>query len=266
MKTRLGRQETQLLAYVQMRGLRTVRTGQLVEPLHLTRAQERELFRRLARGKLIARVRPGLYLVPPRLPLSGAWNPSQESALCALMEDRHGRYQICGPNAFNRYGFDEQVPIRAYAYNNRVSGERTIGAVALTLIKVADARLGSAEEVQTTEGSMVVYGSRIRTLVDAVYDWARFDSLPRAYTWIRRELAARRITAAELVNVTLRYGDKGTLRRMGFLLEREGVASSLLAKLARALPASTSLIPWNPTAPKRGTVNRRWGVIINEPA
>src|SRR5512137_1488194 len=108
MKTRLGRQETQLLAYVQMRRLRTVRTGQLVEPLHLTRAQERELFRRLARGKLIARVHPGLYLVPPRLPLSGAWNPSPESALCALMEDRQGRYQICGPNAFNRYGFDEQ--------------------------------------------------------------------------------------------------------------------------------------------------------------
>jgi hypothetical protein len=57
------------------------------------------------------------------------------------MEDQDGRYQICGPNAFNRYGFDEQVPTRVYAYNNRLSRERTIGSVALTLIKVTDNRL-----------------------------------------------------------------------------------------------------------------------------
>ena len=30
------------------------------------------------------------------------------------MEDRGGTYQICGPNTFSRYGFDEQVPTRVY--------------------------------------------------------------------------------------------------------------------------------------------------------
>ncbi len=64
MKTRLGRQETQLLAYLQMRKLRTVRTGDLTGPLRLSRDQERELSRRLARGGLLTRVRPGLYLAP----------------------------------------------------------------------------------------------------------------------------------------------------------------------------------------------------------
>jgi len=54
------------------------------------------------------------------------------------MEDREGRYQICGPNCLKPLCFDEQVPNRVYAYNNRISGERTIGAVELTLIKVAD--------------------------------------------------------------------------------------------------------------------------------
>jgi hypothetical protein len=69
---------------------------------------------------------------------------------------------------------------------------------------------------------------------------------------------------ADLVSVTLRYGDKGTIRRIGALLEREGLAGPLLKKLERALPPSSSLIPWIPTYPKRGTVNRRWGVVINE--
>ena len=64
----------------------------------------------------------------------------------------------------------------------------------------------------------------------------------------------------------MRYGDTGTIRRMGALVEREGIGESLLRKLERALKPSTSLIPWIPTRPKRGTVNRRWGVVINEHA
>ena len=263
MKRSLGKQETQFLAYAQMLELRTVRTGELIKPLGLTREQERELFRRLSRGRLIARVRPGLYLVPRRLPLGGSWTPDEILALNTLIEDRDGRYQICGPNAFNRYGFDEQVPTRVYAYNNRISGERSIGSVRLTLIKVADARLGGTENVTTSEGLVAVYASRARALLDAVYDWSRFNSLPRGYGWIRRELRKGRVTSAELIDLTLRYGDVGTIRRMAVLLEREGADARLLRRLERKLPASSGLIPWIPAQPKRGSINRRWGVVVN---
>ena len=54
MKTRLGRQEAGLLAYAQMRKLRPVRTRDFAGTLRLTREQERELFRRMSRGGLIA--------------------------------------------------------------------------------------------------------------------------------------------------------------------------------------------------------------------
>jgi predicted transcriptional regulator of viral defense system len=264
MKKQLGQQETQLLAYLQLRKLRTVRTGDLTGPLQISRDQERELFRRMSRGGLIARVRRGLYLVPAQLPLGGSWTPDETLALNTLMEDRRAKYQICGPNAFNRYGFDEQVPTRIYAYNNRISGDRKIGSVVLTLIEVADKRLGDTEVVQTSEGSKAVYSSRVRTLLDAVYDWSRFNSLPRGYEWIRKELKAKRVTPPELVSITLKYGDIGTMRRIGALLEREGVASPLLKKLEKALPKTSSLIPWIPINLKRGTVERRWGVVINE--
>ena len=264
MKTQLGHYERQLFAYVQMRNLRTLHIGELTKPLRLSIKQERELLSRLTRAGMIARVRRGLYLVPPRLPLGGKWSPSEILALDTLIQDSGGRYQICGPNAFNRYGFDEQVPNRIYAYNNCVSGERKVGSVVLTLIKVADQRLGYTEEVETREHIKAVYSSRVRTLVDAVYDWSRFNSLPRGYEWIRKELSAKRIRASELVNVTQQYGDKGTIRRIGVLLEREGVKAVLLRKLARALEPSTSFIPWIPGFPKRGKVNRNWGVVVNE--
>lgn len=266
MKRALGNLERQLFAYTQMRKLRALWTRDLTGPLGISGKQERELLNRLAKAGMIAQVRRGLYLVPPRLPLGGKWSPEETLALDTLVDDREGRYQICGPNAFNRYGFDDQVPTRVYAYNNRISGERTIGAVALTLIKVADERLGDTDEVRTPEGLTTVYSSRARTLVDAVYDWSRFNSLPRGFGWIQADLAAGRIGAAEMVRVTLRYGDIGTIRRIAALLDREGAGAGLLRKLERALKPSTSLIPWIPTRPKRGTVDRRWGVAWNDRA
>jgi predicted transcriptional regulator of viral defense system len=263
MKRRLGNLEQQLLAYAQLRKVRELRTGDLTRPLGITAKQERELYSRLARAGLIAQVRRGLYLIPRELPLGGAWTPDEALALNSLMADRGGRYQICGPNAFNRYGFSDQIPNRVYAYNNRLSGERTIGAISLTLIKVADTRLGDTEESTAREGLIVAYSSRVRTLVDAVYDWARFGSLPRGYVWVTRDLAERRVTPKALVAATLRYGDVGTIRRMGALLEKKGADAGLVRKLEDALPESTGTIPWIPTLPKRGTLNRRWRLIMN---
>jgi len=67
------------------------------------------------------------------------------------------------------------------------------------LINVSEARLGDTEESTTREGSIVAYSSRVRTLVDAVHDWARFGSLPRGYSWIIRELAAGRVAPKALL-------------------------------------------------------------------
>jgi predicted transcriptional regulator of viral defense system len=264
MKTRLGQMESQLLAYAQMRNLRTVRFGDLAEPLGLTRSQERYLLSRLAKAGIIARVQRGLYLLPPRLPLGGIWDPGEALALTALMEEQKAKYQVCGPNTFNRYRFDEQIPVRTYAYNTRISGDRMIGKVALTLIKVAERRLGDTEESLTRDGPALIYSSRVRSLVDAVYDWSRFDSLPRGYNWIRKELAAGRIEAEQLVESTVKFGDIGTIRRIGFLLERENIEERSLRKLERKLKPTTGPIPWIPTNPKTGRTNKRWGVVDNE--
>ncbi|MFA5645832.1 MAG: DUF6088 family protein [Candidatus Ratteibacteria bacterium] len=264
MKKRLGPIETMMFAYIQLRNKTTVSTGELRKPLQLSTEQERKLLSRLAKAGMIARVRRGLYVVPPRLPLGGKWSPDEALALNTFMKDKGGRYQVCGPTAFNRYGFDQQIPVRIYAYNNRVSGERKIGAVVLMLIKVADKRLGSTDVIKTVEGQRIIYASRTRTLIDAVYDWSRFNSLPRAYQWIKQELFLRRVDPRELTRVAIQYGDIGTMRRIGVLMEQEGVEEILLRSLEKKLQKTTGPIPWIPNKPKRGKINRRWGVVVNE--
>ena len=255
--------EMQFLAYTQMRKLTTVRTGDMQEALAVSPSQERELLSRLSRAGLIARVRRGLYLVPDYLPPGGEWTPDEATALNTLMKETGGKYQICGLNAFNRYGYDEQVPTRVYVYNDRISGERTIGVITLNLIKVDRKRLGDTERVRTWDGQTVFYSSRARTLLDAVYDWSRFGTLPRAYKWIRDDLRAGRVAPDKLVDATLKFGDVSTIRRMGVLLEGEGVDEGLLERLEKPLKPTSATIPFVPGKPKRGRLNKRWGVVIN---
>ena len=264
MKRGLGPLETTFFAYMHMRGMTTVCSGELLRPLQLTRAQERKILSRLAHAGIIARVRRGLYLVPPRLPVGGKWSPDEMLALRTLMDDSDAVYQICGPSAFSHYGFDDQIPLRVYAYNNRLSGDRTIGRVEMTLIRTPETRLGDTEDLITPDGKRAVYSSRIRTLVDAVYDWSRFDSLPRAYAWIRKDLSSGRISPGELAETALRYGNTGSIRRIGALLEREGAEEDVLRGLENALKPTTGAIPFDPVRPKRGTLVRRWGVVDNE--
>lgn len=266
MRKGLGQLEALFFAYAQMRGMAIVRTGDLTGSLRISPVQERKLLSRLGRAGLIIRIWRGVYLVPTRLPFGGAWTPDEALVLGTLLGEQGYRYQVCGPSAFSRYGLEGQIPNRVYAYNNRLSGERTIGKTPFVFIRVADGRLGDTETARTAEGRTVVYSSRARTLVDAVYDWARFNSLPRGYAWIRGELAGGRVGAEELIRSTLRYGDTGTIRRMGTLLESENAPPLLLTRLERALRPTSGLIPWVPTRPKRGTVNRRWGVVLNEQA
>jgi len=268
MARRLGQLETAALAYVQMRSMRTVTTGDVADALRITAKQERELLSRMMRAQLIARVRNGLYVFPPKLPLGGIWTPGEATAINILMTDARSRYQITGLAAFNRYGFDEQIPSRIEIYNEAMSGERNIGGVALTLIKVEPDRLGHTELARTTSretpsGETLIYSSRVRALVDAVYDWTRFDSLPRAYDWIRRDLEAGRITASALATTAVRYGNAGTVRRIGALLEHMNVDERILRRLERAIAPSTAKIPSVPTRPTRGTLRRRWGVVAN---
>ena len=263
MPRKLGQLESAALALAQMRNLRTMRVGVLASGLRLSAKQERELLSRMSRSGMIANVRKGLYLFPPRLPLGGIWTPDEATAINALMADRNARYQITGPKAFNRYGYSEQLPSLTTIYNDAISGERRVGSIVMKLIKVARDRLGGVETIRTPSGETLVYSSRSRTLVDAVYDWSQFDSLPEAYDWIRNDLAAGRVTADELARVAVQYGNFGTIRRIGAILEPLDASNSSLSRLKRALTTTTAKIPLVPTRPTRGPISKTWGVVIN---
>ncbi len=259
----LGSLSSRFFAYVQLKKLVIVRTGEIAPILNMTGSQERDLFRRLSGSGWILRLKRGVYLVPPRIPAGGKYSPGAALVLQKLMEEEKGKYQICGLTAFNFYGLDDQIPSVTYLYNNRISGKRSIGSLAFQFIKVADERLGAINAVRIREDMEIIYSSKARTLMDAVYDWSRFNSLPIGYDWIRGKIKNEPNLASELIKVTTKYGNMATIRRIGYLLDTLVSDPKMMNRLQRQLSTSKSMVPWIPGRSAKGTSNRKWGIIVN---
>ena len=259
----LGNLSSRFFAYIQLKKKYVVRTGELAPVLGITGSQERDLLRRLSDSGWIVRLKRGLYLVPPRIPAGGKYSPGTALILQKLIEEENGKYQLCGPTAFNFYGLDDQIPSVTYVYNNRISSSRTIGNLAFQFIKIADERLGATNVLRTPEGVELIYSSKARTLMDAVYDWSRFNSLPRGYDWIRQEIKKDFKLASELVEATAQYGNQATARRIGYLLDGLVQSSRIKSRLQRKLSDSKTPIPWIPNRPAKGKVSPKWGIIVN---
>ena len=259
----LGNLSSRFFAFVQLKKLDIVRTGEIAPILGISASQECDLFRRLSDSGWILRLKRGVYLLPPRIPAGGKYSPGAALILQKLMKEALGRYQICGPSAFYFYGLDDQIPSVTYLYNNRISGKKSIGSLAFQFIKVADERLGAINAVRSREDSNIIYPSKARTLMDAVYDWSRFNSLPRGYDWIKGEIKNEPVIASELIKVTAKYGNMATIRRIGYLLDTLIRKPRMMNRLQGQLSTSSSLIPWIPGRSAKGTINRKWGIIVN---
>jgi predicted transcriptional regulator of viral defense system len=262
-KTKLGKLEMQLLAYAQLRKKEFIFTGEIAPALNIDKVQEWKLLNRMATAGLIIRLKRGIYLVPSRMPAGVRWTASGYYILSKLMEVMKGKYQISGPNAFNFYGYDDQVPNRIYVYNNLIFGEKDIGGTDFVFIKTDSKRLGAARSLKTPDDIVTIIVSKTRALVDAVYDWTRYNTLPRAYGWISETIKKEPELIDNLISDTLKYSNKGTTKRIGYLLAQLGIIDERLIEMKRLLSSSESLIPWIPGQASKGSINREWGLIIN---
>ena len=262
-RTKLGPLEIQLLSFAQFRKKDIIKTGEVASALGISAKQERELLSRMAKVGIIIRLIRGVYLVPPRMPSGGTWAVSEYFILSKLMKVLNGKYQISGPNAFRFYGFDDQISNRVYVYNNRISGERKIGNIEFLFIKTSDKRLGGVNKFKTADGSQAIMASKSRSLLDAVYDWNRYNTLPRAYKWITEENNKDHKLIDDLIEMAVKYGNRSSVRRIGYLLESACANTTKLARLKRKKGSSKSFIPWIPGKSSKGAVNRDWGLIIN---
>ncbi len=252
--------EIGFFSWIQLKQKSQVRLPEVETVLGLTKRQAIKLLSRLSQNGLILRIAKGIYLVPNKLPAGGKWGPNKYWVLQQYMNLTNTEYQITGPDAFNKYGYSDQLPFEIAVYNTRFSRNKKIGQLRYQLIKVHPRRIGGIKWLQI-EGNRIPFSSPGRTLMDALYDWSRFNTIPSVFNWIRERKNDKNLIS-EFVDSTLQFGNVGTIRRLGYFLEFERL-TPWIKKIEKKVPKTQSFIALNPNKPKKGKINKKWGLVIN---
>jgi predicted transcriptional regulator of viral defense system len=256
--------EGRLLGWAQMTGTLCADDKQILKALRFDPVQCHDVLNRMNQRGMIVQLMRGLYLLPQKLPPGGIWQPSMDLAIWFFLKYKKALWQETGPTVFNYYGLSEQVANQPVVYNSKYSGTRQFGRLSVVFVKVPTARLGGMIELDSPSDAKIKrrIGSIARVILDAVYDYSRFGTLPCAYSWIEE----RKTDASflkELVDLSLRHGNITCQRRIGWYLERLEVNPVIYKPLLKSLKPSKSFIPADPTLPKKGKSNMRWAIVEN---
>lgn len=255
--------EIRFFSWVQFKQKSQVNIQEVESALGLTKRQVIKLLSRLSQNGLIIRLKKGIYLVPKKLPAGGRWGPNKYWVLQKYMDLNKTTYQISGPDAFNKYGYSDQVPFESVVYNTKFSRNIKIGQLRYQLIKVSQKRIGSIRWIKIAH-CKIPFSSPGRTLMDALYDWSRFNTIPNVFNWILKRKNDKALMS-ELVDSATRFGNISTRRRLGYILESEKIKFDLLIKKLKNKTSKTqSFIAFNPNKSKKGKINTKWGIIIND--
>lgn len=264
-KSGLGPLETQFFAWAQLKKRTEVKTGDLVQGMKLSAQQEADLFHNLSSSGFILKLWRGFYLVPERIPPNGQWAPSPYLIINRYMFALGAQFQVSGLAIFNLYGYSTQIAQELVIYNDKLSKKVDLLHHRFIFVKVKSARLGHIREFQPqAEGALakVAVSSPEQALLDAVYDYKRFGSLPQAYQWIKTALKKNQINAKELARAAFRHGNNMSQKRIGWALEKLGVEEKIYSKLLKKTGKSLFLVPLDPHH-HHGPIHSKWKVIEN---
>lgn len=249
----LGRREAQFLVKVAIKP-----TFSLEEARHLFQKDLAPQFlNRLERKGWIRRIKRGRFAVIP-LSSGEARTPQLHEFLIAM--ELVSPAAIAYWSALNHHGMTEQIPRTVFVATNhhvQVSSKEALG-VNFQIISVQPKKFFGIVKDWINEQPFSITDKE-KTIIDGL-DLPKYvggvGEIARALkqTW-------EQLDEAKLHEYAAKIGNSAVGKRLGYLMETLGLGDP------EALREATSLAPGfsslDPTLPKRGKHNRRWGLLIN---
>lgn len=224
-------------------------------------AVARDVASRLVAKRALERVGAGRYLVRPLRTLSRPTAASAPVQAAVLLQGEP--YYLGGHWALTFHRLTDQQYVSVLdAFVARRHPSRRLGGARLAFHRVSSKRLGYATIVTDLEGMSVQLSDPERTLIDLLDFPALAGGGSEALRMVKQTLP--RVDRAKLVEYAVRGARNSTCKRLGVLLERGGAAPRRLTELRKRVLKSKSVLSMDPGASRRGSFNRRWGVIEND--
>lgn len=265
--TRPGVELVRRLAGEGDRVFTTTRARELAPAAGLSEGYLRQALHYLAKSGWLVRLRKGLYALSSSVP--GAPLAHEFEIAMALVDPA----AVSHWSALHYHGLTEQAPRKVFvltttetsvprARGGRAEGSRggyPVGDTVYQFIQVKPERFFGTEKVWVGEARVTITDPE-RTLLDGL-------SMPQYCGDFAEVLHAFEVRASDLsleriVEYALRL-DAATAKRLGWVLEHQGIEPSKLGRLA-ALPMK-GYRKLDPAGPRKGPCNRHWMIQENLP-
>ncbi|MCY4112593.1 MAG: hypothetical protein OXG33_01470 [Chloroflexi bacterium] len=260
----VGIELVRLLAYEGDRIFTTDRARELAPRVGLKDAYLAESLYHLRKNNWIVPLRRGLHALSPTVP--GVATAHEFEIAMALVNPA----AISHWSAMHHHGLTEQVPRdvfvltttgtwipRATGKQGHASGSYTVGDTTYRFVQTKPDRFFGDEKVWVGDARVSVTDLE-RTLLDGLampQHCGDFAEVLHAF-----RVGMERLNTERIAEYAVRLGVT-TAKRLGWVLEAQGVAPAKLEKLS-ALPIR-GYRTLDPTGPRRGPCNRRWMVQEN---
>ncbi len=243
------------------------RARELAPAVGLSEGDLRQALHDLTRAGWLVRLRKGLYALSSTVP---GVTPAHEFEIAmALVEPA----AISHWSALHHHGLTEQIPREVFVLTTtetavprrrgdkpkRLRNGYPVGETVFRFIQVKPKRFFGMERIWIGEARVVITDSE-RTLLDGL---ARpqycGDFAEVLYAF---EIMGRRLNLKRIIEYALKL-DASTAKRLGWILEQQGVDLDLLEPLARL--AVKGYRKLDPSGPLKGPCDRRWMIQQNLP-
>jgi len=226
---------------------------------HLSASSARNLVHKAQQRGLVTRLKPGLYnLVPFELGRTSEHIGSPY--LIAREVAGNAPYYLSHGTALELHRMLTQPNLIIYVSCTRRIRPQTIGGYEYRFVLVTEAQMFGIAKHWVTKEQSVMISDMERTLIDSL----RRPDLAGGITEIAKGLWMKRdsLNIERLIDYALRLDVGAVLRRLGYLLECNGMANeTTLRPLRNKLSATYQRL--DPVLPQEGSFLSRWRLRLN---
>lgn len=235
---------------------------ELAPSVGLSEGYLRQALHHLARSGWIMRLRKGLYSLSSSVP---GVSPLHEFEVAMALVSPAA---ISHWSALNYHGLTEQTPrwvfvtttarsVPRHRQNNRTTAGYSVGSTIYKFVQIEPKRFFGIEEIWVNEAKIRITDPE-RTLLDSLIApqyCGDFAEVMHAF-----EVRISKLDLERIIEYALRL-DSATAKRLGWVLEEQGIEPVLLERL-RAIPIKGYRV-LDPTGPRRGQCDKKWMIQVN---
>lgn len=254
----LGPIETNIVARLTYEKKTMVTAKDMDQLFNLSPEDRKQIVFRLKKKKIFSTIKPGIYVFSPLE--AGPEGMGVDELLVPPLFFPKKNYYVGYSTMFNYYGFTEQLFQTVYVLNTTKRMEKVICGLSYKFIKIMENRLYGIEKIKVKDEEVNI-SSKERTLIDLIYFNKPVGGIINASKLFTEMANNDKCDLKKLVEYAVCFPNIKTRKRIGLLLDQAGVSENILRPLLKSIE-KTSIGSFNGS--RKGTLNKKWRVIVND--